>query len=342
MKTSHNDPSASTKLREQRLRHLVAFQFGAIGRQQALAEGLGPDAIKYRVRSGEWRRVLPGVFIVNSVLPSWNQKLKAAELWACGDAVVSHRAGAAVWELDGIEHPPVELLTTKGSHLVPKGIILHRTKVLARRDWAEYGGFRVTGLARTLFDLAGVVDPGTFEAAAESALRRNRNLYGDLVARLDELGTQGRNGIAVVREFLAARDPDAAPTESVLETRFLRLARAAGLPELVRQYVVRAPSGSPVGGDRFITRLDFADADPEGTRFGIRLNGKATHLVPEQWQKDQTQGNDLEVLGWTVLDFTWEDVVDRPDYVIAMMQRGYARAISTSTTSPLGSRQSAL
>ncbi|HLI57347.1 MAG TPA: type IV toxin-antitoxin system AbiEi family antitoxin domain-containing protein, partial [Actinomycetota bacterium] len=210
MKTRHNGGFSLTEEQEPHIRALAATQFGVIGRDQAVAAGLGDNAVQYRVRSGRWQRCLPGVYLIVGTPGSWQQRLKAAELWAGDAAVVSHRAAAAVWRLDGIEPGTLELLTTSTRCNAPKGIILHRTKVLARRDWADYGGFRVTGLARTLFDLAGVVDPATFEAAAESALRRNRNLYGDLVARLDELGRQGRNGVAAVREFLAARDPDAA------------------------------------------------------------------------------------------------------------------------------------
>ena len=234
--------------------------------------------------------------------------------------------------MDGLEPGTIELITTRGTRRAPGAIILHRTTMLARRDWAEFKGFRVTGMARTLVDLPGVVDPETFETAAESAFMKNGNLYDELVVRLDELGAQGRNGITAVREFLANRDPNAAATESRLETRFLRLIRAAGLPEPTRQYVVS-------DGERFVTRLDFAYVP---IRFGIRLNGKGTHLLPGQWQKDQTQGNDLALLAWTVLDFTWEDLAKRPEQVIVITRRAYEMLTSTSSTSPVGSRQSVL
>lgn len=168
-------------------------------------------------------------------------------------------------------------------------------------------------MARTLVDLAGALDAEAFEVAAESAFRKNRFLYPELVARLEELGAQGRNGTAVLREFLANRSPDAPATEGVLETKFLRLLRSAGMPDPVRQHVVQE-------GARFVTRLDFCYLE---VRFGIRLNGKATHLHAQQWQKDQSQGNDLTLLDWTILDFTWEDVADRPEQVLALVRRGH-------------------
>ncbi|HWD09785.1 MAG TPA: hypothetical protein VHA57_11915 [Actinomycetota bacterium] len=282
-------------------------------------------ALRYRARTSQWQRLMPGVFVIGVAAPSWEQRLKGAELWADGRGVLSHRAAGAVWKLDGVEPGSVELLTTSTRLSPPDGVIVHQTKMLARRDWAEYRGFRVTGLARTVFDLAAVLDPETFEAAAESAFRRSRDFYGQLTGRLNELGARGRNGAGVVRQFLANRDPGAGPTESILETRFVRLTRSAGLPPLVRQYVVR-------DGERFIIRLDFADPP---VRFGVRLNGKGTHLVPEQWQKDQTQGNDLTLLCWTILDFTWADVRDRPDTVLASVRRGYQLAIALAVSSGL-------
>lgn len=318
VKTHHDGDVSLTKAPEPQWRDLAARQFGVIGRDQALALGVGTDAIQYRLRAGHWRRWLPGVYLVDCVPPSWQQRLKAAQLWAGDLAMVSHRAAAALWRLDGIEPGPPELLTTSRRCAAPKDIILHQTTVLARRDWGEYEGFLVTGLARTLFDLAAVVEPEVFEAAAESALRKNRSLYGEVVTRLGELGGHGRNGTEIVREFLASRDPKAAATESVLETKFVRLLRAAGLPEPSRQHEVWE-------GSRFVTRLDFADA---AIRFGIRLNGKATHLHPGQWQKDQTQGNDLTLLGWTVLDFTWEDVRHRPERVVAVITRAYSTRLA--------------
>jgi hypothetical protein len=54
----------------------------------------------------------------------------------------------------------------------------------------------------------------------------------------------------VLREILALRDPDAAPTESMFETLIERRLRAWGLEMPVRQYEVS------VGGR--VVRIDFA------------------------------------------------------------------------------------
>ena len=85
----------------------------------------------------------------------------------------------------------------------------------------------------------------------ESALRRDEQLFDRMKERLEILGGHGRRGAGVLRELLALRDPDAAPTESMFETLIERLLRGAGIEMPVRQYEVW-------DGDEFIARIDFA------------------------------------------------------------------------------------
>src|SRR5207302_8127923 len=44
---------------------------------------------------------------------SWQQRLMAAQLWAGEGAAISHRAAAALWELDGFEPGTVELTVSR-------------------------------------------------------------------------------------------------------------------------------------------------------------------------------------------------------------------------------------
>lgn len=81
----------------------------------------------------------------------------------------------------------------------------------------------VTTPARTLLDLAAVVEREALEEALDDALRRGLVSISRLRWRLEELGR--RPGAGTIRSLMAARgDKDAVP-RSVLETRFLRLMR---------------------------------------------------------------------------------------------------------------------
>ena len=167
-----------------------------------------------------------------------HNRVAPQESEAYNGAVISHRSAAALWKLDGVEPGMVELATTGQRHDVPKGIELHRTTDLARSDFGYRGPFGVTGIVRTLIDLAAVVDdPAIVEAAMESALRRgDHDLLERLARRLESLGARGRRGAGVMREILALGDPNARPTESMFETLVEQMLRKAYIERPVRQH----------------------------------------------------------------------------------------------------------
>ncbi|HEY2667634.1 MAG TPA: type IV toxin-antitoxin system AbiEi family antitoxin domain-containing protein [Actinomycetota bacterium] len=312
MNTGHNYHSAN---KEDPLGRLAARQFGVFSRGQALERGVGPDAINYRLRSGEWQRLHPGVYRMRGAPPSWEQRLMAATLWAGPESAVSHRSAAALWKLDGIDADGVVELTTPRCRNpdVPKGITLHRTKLLGPSDAGWLGALRVTGLARTLIDLGAVVsDPAVVEAAMESALRRDEQLFDRMVERLGILGGHGRRGAGVLRELLALRDPDAAPTEGMFETLIERLLRRAGIEMPVRQYEVW-------DGDEFIARIDFGwlTVTPH---VGLEPRGYWCHSGRARFQSDTDRANRLARTRWRIVYATWQDLVRRPEKILDPLQ----------------------
>ncbi len=120
--------------------------------------------------------------------------------------------------------------------------------------------------------------------------------------------------MAALRRVLARRPIGAATTESELETRFLQLVREAGLPPPVPQYVVREAG-------RFMARIDLAY--PE-RRLAIELDGYGPHRSVGAFRRDRNRQNGLALLGWTVLRFTWEDVVEHKEAVVATLTRALA------------------
>ena len=79
-----------------------------------------------------------------------------------------------------------------------------------------------------------------------------------------------------------------------------------GLPIPETQLVVRQAG-------RFIGRVDFAWPDQ---RLIVETDGFAFHSDRASYRKDRRRGNALQLAGWVVLRFSWEDVVHDPDYVI--------------------------
>jgi very-short-patch-repair endonuclease len=105
---------------------------------------------------------------------------------------------------------------------------------------------------------------------------------------------------------LARRGVGTPATESELETRFLQIVRRARLPAPQRQVQV---------GRR---RLDFAWPS---WRLAVELDGMAHHTGRLARQRDNTRQNELVLLQWTVLRFTWADVTQRPQQVVADLVR---------------------
>jgi hypothetical protein len=293
---------------------LAARQWGVLGRSQALEAGFSAADIEYRLRKGEWQRVLPAVYRMRGAPVGLEQRLMAATLWAGPEAAISHRAAAALWKLEGVEPGLVELTTTTRRTDVPKGLTLHRTTELARSDCGFLGPFRITGLVRTLVDLGAVADGSIVEAAMESALRRDPELLVRLGARLDALGARGRRGAGVLREILALRDPDAAPTEGMFETLVERLLRKAGIELPVRQYEVWVDGV-------LVARIDFAWV---ARRVGLEPVGYWCHSGRRRFQRGVDRANDLALTKWTIIYVTWEDLVLRPDEFLSKLQKALA------------------
>ena len=147
----------------------------------------------------------------------------------------------------------------------------------------------------------------------ESALRRDEQLFDRMKERLETLGGHGRRGAGVLRDILALRDPDAAPTEGMFETLMERRLRAWGLEMPVRQYEVS------VGGR--VVRIDFAWVRK---RVGLEPRGFWCHSGREKFQSDIDRANDLALTGWTIIYVTWQDLVRRPEKILSRLEDALA------------------
>ena len=55
-------------------------------------------------------------------------------------------------------------------------------------------------------------------------------------------------------------------------------------------------------------------------KVAIEVDGFAFHSDPDAFQIDRRRQNDLVLLGWQVLRFTWLDLTAYPDRVIALIR----------------------
>jgi hypothetical protein len=181
---------------------LAERQHGRVAHRQLTALGLSPAGIQRRVRAARLRPVFRGVYAVGHVVPTARGRWMGAVL-ACGPgALLSHQTAAALWDLRPSSSPAIHVTTPgRGS---PRGLRVHRVRGIDPRDRAEHESIPVTGIARTLVDLAEVLGKRQIIRAIEQAERLR---VFDLTAITELLArSRGRHGARPLREAIAEVD----------------------------------------------------------------------------------------------------------------------------------------
>ena len=278
---------------------LAARQLGVMSLDQVRATGIARSTQKNWVAVGRWERRLARVYRVRGAPWSWHQQLMAAVLWARPSSVASHRSAGWLWGLDGLgtaPPEPVEVTVAHARRLSPQAeVTLHRTRAFPRHlEWWK-GLIPVTDLARTVIDLAGVLDETALELALDSACRRKPRLLQWLERELACLARRGREGAAALTRAIRNRTDPA--LESALEVRVLRAMLRAGLPRPLTQCTLHDAAG------RFLARVDFFWPD---TGVVLEADGWRFHGSKPQWERDTARRNALTHAGFQVFNVTWD------------------------------------
>lgn len=271
--------------------------------------GLTARQVDGLVQTGILRRAGQGVLAVAAAPSTAEQRLLAATILGGDGAVASHLAAAWLWGFDGVRADTIHLSVPRRRNPRVPSAVVHRVKDLLAVDVVRHGPQPVTTPARTLLDIANLVEPGVLEEAFDGARRRGQIYLPFLEWRLDELRRRGRRGVAELQALLD-REHTSDRAESWLESTFLRLIREAWLPP-PRVQVGKRPGG---GGAR--VRLD---AFYDDQRLVAEVGGHATHSSRRQRQADAERRARLVAMGLRVVDFTYEDVTERPDHVTSTL-----------------------
>ena len=294
-------PRSTPLALEQRITRLAGRQKGQISRIQLLDLGLGAGAIKHRLRTG---RLQPsrhsGVYSLG-VAPLTRERRWAAALLACGTgAVLSHLSAAALWVLRSVDPVTIDISVPHRAKRRHEGIRVHRPRQLASEDVERHCGIPVTTVARTLIDLAEVLSTRALERALDEGEFLeifDRNELQVALAR-----NAGRNGASRLAKLLTRHEPGTTRTMSELEEDFFDLVMAAGLP----QPEVNQPFG-PYTPD-FLWREH---------KLVVETDGGASHDRPSQRERDARRDAWFAARGYETLRFTWEQVHQYTDEVIA-------------------------
>jgi very-short-patch-repair endonuclease len=157
---------------------------------------------------------------------------------------------------------------------------------------------------RTLVDLGAVVKHWVVEDALDRGLSSKLIRMPAVEWTLHDVGRPGRRGCGVLRRVLDERALGAAPPDGLLEPRMARLLQDHGLPPAVFQHIVPGPG----------YKIDFAYPD---VLLAIEVDGYDPHGTRKAFDTDRARQNRLVLLGWTMLRFTWPQVVREPAKVAA-------------------------
>ena len=225
------------------------------------------------------------------------------------NALVSHRAAAALHGFEGFSPGPVEFTLPRGGRGLRSPWTVHTTRRLERIDHAVVAPFPCTSASRTIIDLAATVSPRELERAIDSAVRDGLTSPAFLERRLTALRGRGRRGVRLLDSLMADSGG-----HSDLERRFLALVRRAGLPRPTCQRIFRRDGVT-------VARVDFSF---QPTMVIAEVSGRRGHSSDAERAKDARRRNELQHLGFVVLEFTDAQVRRDPRYVIEVLRRHLA------------------
>ena len=287
---------------DERLHRLAADQDGLLSTRQLRSGGVPAWKQRRLVASGWIRRIAPRVYVMRGAPDTHRQRLRAGLLSLGDRSWISFEAAASLHGLDRSDGRRVEFTIDRGRRPATAPFVVHTSKRLPTVDTVEIDGLRATSATRTIFDLAlARAHPRRLEAAIDSAIRAQLSSPEVLARRLAGLRGSGRWGCRTVESLI-----DSAGVESMLERRFLELVRGAGLPEPRMQVVLHAET-------TFVARVDFLF---DGFDLVVEVTGKKGHSTPLDRQRDAQRRNELQDLGLRVIEYTYDDVVNRPRWVI--------------------------
>jgi hypothetical protein len=294
------------------LARMASSNFGVFTGADVAACGLTEWSFARLMRSGWCVAVAVGVYRVVAVADSPEQDLAAALAFHEG-SVASHRSAARLWRIPGFEPMRPEItLERRRNHRSPMAK-LHSSTWLPETHLSRVHGLPATTVARTLFDLAGLVPVGRLERAVDHALVRRLCGIGDLERVHFALARRGRRGSAAFRQILEDRGQGYVAPASELERTARALFAEAGLPP--SEYEV------DLGGAGWVGRVDCLW---RAARLVVELDGRRYHEGRTAREDDRRRDNELMALGWRVLRFTWDDLRDRPHQVVAQIRAALA------------------
>ena len=292
---------------------LVQQQRGVATRRQLLGGGLTVAQIRWAL-GRRWRLLLPRVILLDPGLPTDEQRLVAALLFAGDDSWLAGPTAAAVHALPGcsltapihVRVPPhrtsrsVSWVTVSRSYVTDERLV-------------ERGPLRVSCTPRALVDAAASCpDNDRARAMVIEAVQQRLVRLDDVAHWVEARPSDGR------RRLHRALEEAAAGTWSLPEAQLLDLIR--------RSTVLPRPWANPVLVDVGGRRLTTPDIWFDAVALAVMVHSRTFHAGVLDWEATVVADEDLESAWAVVTAVTPHWVTQDPTGTLRRVEAAYERA----------------
>jgi very-short-patch-repair endonuclease len=283
-------------------------QGGIISRAQLIELGYTADMIAGLKRRG--RLSSTGNFGVYRAPGSPDSSESAA--WTAvlaTNSPLTYLSAAEAWDVPVPDDGKIHITRFDRRRLAwPAGVRVHRVALDPVAVTKRYG-WPVTTRTETILDCLGWLQIGDARNLADRAQQQRWLSPTDIERRLEN--QPGRWGNRQLRRLLPTLGDGAHSRAERILHKILRAAQIVGW--LPNHSVV-------IAGKRYVIDLAWPEE-----MIAIEVDGYGEHSKRDAFQRDRTKQNDLIAAGWTVLRFTWRDLVDRPQSVVIAIDALLAR-----------------
>lgn len=282
-----------------RLDRFAKRNFGVFTRAQAVACGFSLKQVRARIQRGDWQVVVGGALAPAGLTITPRVRDRAAQLAVPG-SVLAGASAARVWRVDVPDDRTFLYVGPRGRTRLPGVTALHRSP--DRGDLYLIRDLPTVGVACALTEcLLWLSEPDAVDLLDRS-LQRRVWTFGEFSQRVE--ARRGKRGFG---RLVALRDLVAGGERAESERRLTALLRGAG----ITGWRANVPISDGEG------LIGVGDVAFDRERLVIEVDGWAYHSSPDRFQRDRQRQNRLVRAGWRVLRFTWRDLTQRPDHVIA-------------------------
>ncbi len=268
---------------------LFRQQGDLITRSQSLSIGLTEGALRQRLGpTGQWRVVLPGIYLSHKGELAIGQLEIAAVLYAGRDCVIT---GPAALRRMGVRVPlsrSIDVLIPATTRRLSTAFVqVHRTNRMPARPWS-LDGLRWAPPARAAADaVRGEIAQRDVRAIVADAVQQGKCTVEQLAVELRAGPKQGSSSLRAALEEVADG------IASVAEGDFRKLIKNGGLP---------TPMYNP---ELYVGEAFIARPDAWWPRAGVaaEVDSREWHLSPAAWERTQARHDRMSAHGILVLHY---------------------------------------